>query len=201
MSVRIAISDPLPLFRQGVMASLGSAGFTSEEPDDLMAWARDEQRRVILMTLQSMEHWALLAQLCRAWPDISVVAVLEDQSAMAYVRALKAGAVGAVPRSASPESIRHVFEAVVRGASILPIEVVRMLASADQPPPHAPDTLSPREVEWLQGLASGMTVAQLAVQAGYSERAMFRLLRGLYSRIDVKSRTEALMYARERGWL
>jgi DNA-binding CsgD family transcriptional regulator len=37
--------------------------------------------------------------------------------------------------------------------------------------------------------------------AGYSERAMFRLLRGLYARIGVRNRTEALMRAKERGWL
>ena len=30
---------------------------------------------------------------------------------------------------------------------------------------------------------------------------MFRLLRSLYAKLDVKSRTEALMLARERGWL
>jgi DNA-binding CsgD family transcriptional regulator len=45
------------------------------------------------------------------------------------------------------------------------------------------------------------TVRQLADRAGYSERMMFRLLRDLYDRLRVKGRTEALMLARERGWL
>jgi DNA-binding CsgD family transcriptional regulator len=51
----------------------------------------------------------------------------------------------------------------------------------------------------LQQLAGGITVAQLAHRAGYSERAMYRLLRGLYIKLDVKTRTEALMLARARG--
>jgi hypothetical protein len=50
-------------------------------------------------------------------------------------------------------------------------------------------------------LASGRTVSQLAEQSGYSERAMFRLLRKVYVRMQVRNRTEALLRARQQGWL
>lgn len=201
MSVRIAVLDPLPVFRHGVMAALGDAGFRSETPEDLMAWVRDEQRRVVLMTLRSADDWALLGQLHRARPDVIVVAILEDAGVTAYVRALSAGAVSAVPRDAAPEGIRQVFEAAMRGISLLPVEVVRALASPGERSPQAQDAPTAHEIEWLQQLAGGVTVAQLADRAGYSERAMFRLLRSLYAKLDVKSRTEALMLAHERGWL
>jgi DNA-binding CsgD family transcriptional regulator len=42
---------------------------------------------------------------------------------------------------------------------------------------------------------------QLAEQAGYSERAMFRLLKNIYSRLGVRNRTQALMLAKDQGWL
>jgi DNA-binding CsgD family transcriptional regulator len=61
--------------------------------------------------------------------------------------------------------------------------------------------ISDREIEWLRTLAAGSTVARLAEGVGYSERAMFRLLRDLYQRLGVKSRTEALMLAQQQGWL
>jgi DNA-binding NarL/FixJ family response regulator len=201
MSVRIAVLDPLPVFRHGIMAALGEAGFRSETPDDLMAWLRDEQPRVVLMTLGSADDWALLGRLHHDRPDVIVVAVLEEAGVMGYLRALTAGAVSAVRRDAPPEEVRQVFEAAVQGTSLLPVEVVRALASPSEPPPQAQDAPSPREIEWLRQLARGITVAQLADGAGYSERAMFRLLRSLYAKLDVKSRTEALMHARERGWL
>ena len=60
---------------------------------------------------------------------------------------------------------------------------------------RGPEALAGRE------LAGGVTVAQLAAQVGYSERMMFRLLRELYDRLHVRGRTDALMLARERGWL
>jgi hypothetical protein len=51
MPVRIAVSDPLPVYRHGVMATLGEAGFAPEAPDDLLRWIRQEHRLVVLLTL------------------------------------------------------------------------------------------------------------------------------------------------------
>jgi DNA-binding NarL/FixJ family response regulator len=202
MSVRIAVSDPLPMFRHGLMATLGEAGFQPEMPEDVLAWARQEQRRVILFTLDAPDRWALLAELCRTDSNLMVVALLTDTSIGRYVQAIASGAIAAVPRDASPEAVRRVFEAAVEGKSLLPVEVVRAFAS---PPgtgePEQQGTPSAREIEWLRELAGGTTVGQLADQAGYSERAMFRLLRELYARIGVAGRTEALLRAKESGWL
>lgn len=166
-----------------------------------MTWIHQEQLQVILMTLQSVEDWALLAEIHRARPSVVVIAVLEDAGVSAHVRALAAGAVSAVPRDTPPEEMRQVFEAAVSGTSLLPTDVVRALLSSGESVPDGSEIPSLREIEWLQQLASGITVAQLADRTGYSERAMYRLLRGLYTKLDVKTRTEALMLARERGWL
>ena len=63
MFIRIAVFDPLPVFRRGVLATLGDAGFDADSPDDLMAWARDEERRLVLLTLASPGDWNLLAEI------------------------------------------------------------------------------------------------------------------------------------------
>lgn len=200
MAVRIAVSDPLPVLRHGIMAILRDAGYSAEAPDDLVTWVQNEDRGVILMTLRSAEDWRLLARVAHAGPGFLLVALLEEANEATYVRALTTGAISAVPRDAHPEMVRQVLEAVLRGMSVLPIEVVRVLASPAKSP-RVPDMLSTREIDWLQRLAQGATVNELANQAGYSERAMFRLLRDLYAKMHVKNRTEALMQGRERGWL
>jgi DNA-binding NarL/FixJ family response regulator len=201
MAVRIAVSDPLPVFRHGLKAVLGSTVFDPEAPSDLVAWSRDEQPRLVFLTLQSAQDWSLLVELQKAATAVTVVAVLTDISTPTWVRAILSGAAAAVPRDAPPETIRRVFEAVMSGESLLPFDVVRALASGREPAAVNRERLEPREIEWLRGLATGATVAQLAERAGYSERAMFRLLRDLYSRMRVKNRTEALMRANERGWI
>jgi DNA-binding NarL/FixJ family response regulator len=200
MPVHIAVSDPLPVYRRGLIATLRDAGFHSEAPDDLLAWIRQDHRRVVLLTLEAPSDWTLLAELRHTRPDLLVVAVLGDVSVQTHIRAIVAGAVAAVPRDASPEVVRRVFKEAVEGFSVLPVEVVQALAAPHHRPETGP-TPAPHEVAWLRELASGLTVAHLAERSGYSERAMFRLLRDLYQRLEVRGRTEALIMAHQRGWL
>jgi DNA-binding NarL/FixJ family response regulator len=200
MSIRIAVFDPLPAYRRGIMASLDEAGLQPEAPRDLLEWALAAPRQVILMTLESSDDWSLLVTLRAARPDLPIVAVIPDASVPAQVRAIVSGATAALPRDATPETVQQVLKAAADGVSVLPTEVVRALSTRREAEPSEPG-LSDRELEWLRELAKGTTVAQLAERAGYSERAMFRLLRTLYGRLQVRNRTEALMHAQQRGWL
>jgi DNA-binding NarL/FixJ family response regulator len=184
------------------MAILGDAGFEPRTPEELLAWIREEQRPVVLLTLLSADDWSLLARLRETRADTLVIAVVADTSTRGHVQAILGGAVAVVPRNALPETVRRVFEAAVSGKSLLPVKVVRAL-SVPRPVTEEDEetTPSPQEIGWLRELAMGTTVARLADRAGYSERAMFRLLRELYLRIGARNRTEALMRAQERGWL
>jgi len=197
---QIAVSDPLPLFGQGLLAAIGQTGQDLVAPENLLAWAGQDQHRVVFLTLDSSEDWTLLEELHRARTDLIVVAVLVDASVHSYVRAILLGAVVAIPRNAPVEQLRQVFEAILAGHSLLPADVVRALATA-RGLPQERDAPSMQEVDWLRQLAYGATVAQLAERAGYSERAMYRLLKELYVRIGARNRTEALMRAYEHGWL
>jgi DNA-binding NarL/FixJ family response regulator len=201
VSIRIAVSDPLPLFRRGVMAVLGDAGFEPQTPEELLSWIREEQRPVVLLSLLSSDDWRLLVRLREARADTMVIAVLADASTRSHVQAIRGGAIAAVTRDAPPDTMRKVFNAAVAGKSILPVEVVRGLATLEPPEEEDEWVPSPQQVDWLRELALGTTVARLADRAGYSERAMFRLLRELYVRIGARNRTEALIRAHERGWL
>jgi DNA-binding NarL/FixJ family response regulator len=201
MPVRIAVLDPLPLFRRGIAATLGEFGVIVEAPDDVDAWSREETRTIFLLTLQAEADWHVLTRLRQELSDPIIVALLADASTMAYVRALSGGAATAVSRDATPEQLRQVLEQVVRGVSLLPLHVVHALGSSGLPSREATDVPPPREIEWLRELARGTTVARLAERAGYSERAMFRLLKGLYRQMGVKTRTEALIRAHQENWL
>jgi DNA-binding NarL/FixJ family response regulator len=201
MSIRIAVSDPLPVFRRGILAVLGDAGFEPRTPEELIAWTHEEQRPIVLLSLVSSDDWKLLTRLCETGADTMVVAVVAETSIRTHVQAILGGAITAVPRGAPPERIRQVVQEAVAGTSVLPVGVVRALATSQRLPEEDKDVPSASEIGWLRTLAHGTTVAQLAHDAGYSERAMFRRLRELYLRIGARNRTEALMRAQERGWL
>jgi DNA-binding NarL/FixJ family response regulator len=199
--VRIAISDPLPVYRLGLMTILGGPGFEPQTDEELLAWSRQEQQSVVLLTLLSADDWTLLARLRQARSDTLLIAVLPETSIRSHVQAILGGAVAAMARDAPPKTVRKVLKAAVDGRSMLPVEVVRALATSQWQQEDDQNVPSPQELDWLRELASGTTVARLADHAGYSERAMFRHLREIYVRIGARNRTEALMRAHERGWL
>jgi len=199
MPMRIAVADPLPVFRKGVMEILREAGYEPEAPDNLLAWIRDEQTKAVIITIRSEADWQLLETLHRSTADVLLVALLDQMSVAASVRALRAGAVCVISRDTSPAALSEAFRAAVRGQSLVQVEVLRALAlSADDPAVNEP---SAEERRWLRDLAAGMTVARLADEAGYSERMMFRRLRDLYTRLGVDNRTAALIEAQTHGWL
>jgi DNA-binding NarL/FixJ family response regulator len=203
MVVRVAVADRLPLFRCGVQATLAEAGFQVEAPEDLLKWAQVDEPRLVMLTVAAGDDWALLPELCQVRADTKIIAVLAENDLHTCLRALAAGAVGIVSRDASPQVMREVFDAAVRGTSIVPISVLQALANGATH--EAVETRSGRpshaERNWLRQLAHGDSVAKLATDVGYSERMMFRLLRDLYVKLGVSSRTEAMMKARDEGWL
>jgi DNA-binding NarL/FixJ family response regulator len=128
------------------------------------------------------------------------VALLVDPTPDRHAEALRAGAISAIAWDASPDGIVEVVAAAVRGFTLLPVPVARAIA-AGEPPNAEPDWISPQEVEWIRMLAAGVTIQELAAKAGYSERAFYRVLHGLYRRMHVGSRTEAILQASRWGLL
>jgi DNA-binding NarL/FixJ family response regulator len=200
MVVRIAVTDPLPVFRRGVMAILRDAGFEPEAPEDPLAWARDRQAAALIVTLLSNNDWELLETLHRSTADTVLVALLEQVTVETSVRALRAGAVCILPRDTSPVALSQAFSAAMNGQTLISLDVLRALTITG-PPALEDEHPSPQEREWLRGLSRGETVAHLGTESGYSERMMFRLLRDLYTRIGAHGRTDALIKAQAKGWL
>lgn len=201
MTVRVAVSDPLPMYRRGLIASLSGLGVEIEAPRDVLAWALAADKRVILFAVVQPTDWDVLDSLCRADSGVLVLALLEAPDVAAYVRAISAGAVGAVSRAVEEVDLHAMFHAAVAGQTVLPTDVVRALAERSSAVEAASGEPSAQAKGWLRELAAGETVATLANRADYSERMMFRHLRDLYRTLGVSRRTEALILAKERGWL
>jgi len=188
------------MYRYGVAALLAAEGHQVDMPTDALGWARRYPNTAVLLTIEGEADWTLLARLAETGQHTSVIAVLSLPTEGSGAEAVRVGAASVIRRSVSPESLLRVISGLSAGEATLPLDVVRLLAAwpedaddEDRPPPE--------QIGWLRRLAGGSTVAALAEDVGYSERAMFRLLQGLYKRIGVRTRTEALMRANERGWL
>jgi DNA-binding NarL/FixJ family response regulator len=199
MRFRIAIWDPLPVYRQGIMTVLNDLGHILEEPADLLSWASKREQRIALMSITSDLDWSLLVQASRVGDRVILIALLDDLSIESCVRALSSGASSLAARAARPEEIRLVVTQALIGRSPLPNDVVAALVARLGSPEESP--LSEQDRQWLRALSNGVTVARMASDMGYSERAMYRLLRNLYGRMSVRNRTEAVLKASQSGWI
>ena len=131
-------------------------------------------------------------------PAVRTVALVTDEAAAS--RAVLNGAAAVLSREVGAAHLRDACRAVLRDEYVLPAPVVRELlrrvARWDDKV-----LLADRELGWLRDLSQGHTVAAVAARSGYSERMMFRLLSDLYAKLGVANRTEAMLLARERGWM
>ena len=192
----MAVCDPLPMFRAGVAAVLGKAGHQVADPDDVGEWLRTDAGRLVLLTLHDDRDWTLLSQLGDVGP---VVAVIEDGSPADGLRAFHMGAASVLVRRATSETVIRAVEATADGQCVLPAAVANAVLARTTPPAAA--VPGAERVDWLRQLAAGSTVAALADRTGYSERAMYRMLRQLYHEMAVGNRLDAIVTAKLRGWL
>jgi NarL family two-component system response regulator YdfI len=200
VAVHVAVLDPLPVFRRGVAAALASLGHHVEEPRDAVAWLGDRPGGMVLLTLHSADDLNLVTAVCRLRPRPLVVALPSDDVSSLGVQAMRAGARSVVARAATVPALQRAVSATLDGETVMPNDVADLLvAERSGRPPRRPAPPLPH-VAWLRRLADGGTVARLAADTGYSERAMYRLLQALYRQLGVSTRLEAIILAHEEGW-
>jgi DNA-binding NarL/FixJ family response regulator len=207
LTVRIAVLDPLPMFRHGLAAVLAAAGHRVEQPDDIQVWLRRNAEAVVVLTLNSERDWDVLHRLRLEAPPSRVIVLLVDDAIATGARAIQSGARSVLPRGVAARTLRWTVEATLNDQAVMPADVASALAvNATTRPTAVADpatrgALSDEQLAWLRQLARGSTVAHIADRAGYSERAMFRLLRATYEQLGVHTRIEAILRATEAGWL
>lgn len=194
----VAVSDPIPSYRQGVAAALEQAGFDVVAVDAPEEWAAKGERGVLVLTVGGPDD-TLLHELRAANRDLLIVALVRGTGVEPYRAVLRSGVAGAVAWDEPPEVVVGAVEAAIEGFCLLRLTVAAALS--DPPPPSERQSLSPWEVKWLQRLADGNTVAELGDEVGYSEREMFRLLQRLYRRMGARTRIEAIVKAARMGLL
>lgn len=195
---RVAVVDPLPMFRRGLASALTEAGYDVDCPDDVVAWVgcRVSTMLAVVLTVDDDASLRLLERLTKAPRPTPVVAVVDPTWS---VRAARAGARSVLPRGSDAPALRRTVESTMDGQSVMPAGLIAQVAA----PPGVDKTgkISDAGAVWLRELAAGATVTQLAARHRYSEREMYRKLRALYREMGVKGRLEAIMRAREMGVL
>ena len=116
------------------------------------------------------------------------------------VAAIEAGATGYLLKSAHAADVIAAIRAVARGEVVLHPSVARhLVVRATEGPVREP--LTARELEILRLAARGQRTREIAERLALSTRTVEAHFTGIFNKLGVSTRTEAIVHAASRGWV
>ncbi|WP_426979050.1 response regulator [Pseudarthrobacter sp. O4] len=206
--IRILLVDDHPVVRAGLRAMLTEFDGISvaAEAADGDAALKELKRLqtlgdpvdVVLMDLQmgaGMDGVTATSQirLLEAAPPVLVLTTYDTDADI--LAAVEAGASGYMLKDAPPEQIRQAVLAAAAGQTALAPKIAALLMNRISNPAAS---LTPREVQLLELLATGLSNRAIAKQIFISEATVKTHLVHIYGKLGVDNRTAAIAAATQR---
>lgn len=198
--IKILLADDHTVVRSGIAAILsyesdlsvvGEAANGREAVEMAMRLRPD----VVVMDLAMpvMDGASATAEITAALPETHVVVLTSYGTSNDLVRALDAGAVGAVLKTVSGDGLVSAIRLAAGGEDAIDPTIKRMLTAEP-----AAITLTDRQREILTSVTRGLTNEDIAKQFGISTNAVKHHLSTIFAKIGTANRAEAAAYALER---
>jgi DNA-binding NarL/FixJ family response regulator len=208
--IRILIADDHPVFRFGLRALLESQPdmvvlAEVESGEEAVQMAQSLQPDVVLMDvnmlgLNGIEATRRIAANVSN-TDILIITMFDDDTVFT---AMQAGARGYLLKGAQGDETLRAIRAVANGEVIFSSGIARRMMAyfargiktvADAPFPD----LTPRERDILELLAQGLTNTAIAEKLTLSPKTIRNQVSNIFSKLQVATRSEAVIKAREAG--
>jgi DNA-binding NarL/FixJ family response regulator len=202
---KVVIVDDHPLFRAALKQALSGAfkGIKLDEAGTLDAVTerldRDSDVDLVLLDLKmpGVQGLSGLMFLRAQYPAVPVAVVSANDEPHVIRRALDLGASGFIPKSLAVDAIRHAIAAILKGGVWAP-EAIAAGAPADNEGDALAQrvaTLTPQQMRVLMMLKEGLLNKQIAFQLGVSEATVKAHVSAILQKLDVGSRTQAVIAA------
>ena len=197
--MRVAITDDHGVVREGIrymLSDVPNVDVVAEASsgEELLALLDTTQVDVLLLDVRmpQMSGLSTLEKVRDAHPDARVLMLsMHDQPG--YVkRAIELGAAGYVLKNIGRKELVAALEVVMAGGTYLPPELMEPVLAELGGRAGPIGSLSPRERQVLQLVADGNENKQIARHLGIAEPTVKTYLRGVFTRLDVSSRAEAV---------
>jgi len=211
--LRVLLADDHHLFREGLRQLLESTGDVdviaeAANGEEAIRLARELNPRVILMDINMpmVDGIRATEAITRSCPDTNVIVLTmfwEDDYA---IQAVRAGAKGYLLKNARSEDVLRAVRLAASGgsaidASLAPVllrEYHRMLTRNSDDEGRG-SVLSQRDTTLLRLLAAGYNNRQIANELNLAESTVKNNLSSLFQKINVRDRTQAVLYAFAEG--
>lgn len=205
--IHILIADDHPLFREGIVHSLGAEpditivgqASTGEEAFDL---TKDFLPDVLLMdiTMPGKGGIAATQNISTAFPVVRIIILTVSEDEDDLMKALKGGARGYVLKGISARELANAVRAVAKGETyVSPMIATNIILELSKP--QAPDPfseLTQRELEILQLVAEGLTNREVGERLHLAEKTVKHYMTNILQKLHVRSRVEASLLAHKK---
>lgn len=208
-SIRVLLADDQALSRERLAVLLGA------QPDidvvgeavgraDAVAQAAWLQPDVVLIDVRmpGLDRIAATVQLLSGSGATRVLVLTTEDEDEHVHAALRAGASGVVPKSASAVALAEAVRAVaLSDTALVPSRTARLLADDTAHSLWSPADFGPRqrltdlETEVLALLAQGLSDTEIATELAVTEQTVTTHMRRVLTKLDLRDRTQAAVYA------
>lgn len=202
-SIRVLIADDHPMSRRGLKALLEDyPGITvvAECKTGVEAVSKFRECRpdVVVMDLRmpDLDGIGATAAILNISPDAKVLVLSSYDTQADLMRAKRAGARGYLLKESDPDEVVSAIQKIAAGGSYVPASLQERMTEA-----AGLSELNARDVRILHLMRDGLSNQQIATSLGLTEGTVRVYLTGLFGRMDVKNRTEAVAVAIASGML
>lgn len=214
MPIRLLVADDHGLLRAGLIALLNAESgmeVVGEADDEHSAVSRTVEKRpdVVLMDISMPDSGGIEAtrRIKQLVPETRVLIMTVHEDKGLAQEAIRAGAMGYILKRAIKSELVNAIQAVMRDELYLHPAMARLLFLQTKPlhPPqaqHVPGPFEPltvREIEVLRLIARGYTNSQVADTLHISVRTVEYHRGNLTAKLNLRSRSELMRYAEEKG--
>lgn len=200
---KVLIADDHSVVRMGLASLLGTAKnieLVGEASDGDEAVRKTLALRpdVVVMDLVMPGKGGIAAteEILAAAPNVRILILTTFGTSDDIARALKAGASGAIMKSATNRELIDTVQAVASGRHVISDEVAGIMSS-DPPIPE----LSQRQREILDGIVRGLTNREIATMLDISLESVKSHIKVILEKLGAASRTEAASIAQRKNLL
>jgi DNA-binding NarL/FixJ family response regulator len=211
MPIRLLVADDHGLLRAGLVALLNAeTGMQvvgeAEDEHSAVSLAVEKKPDIVLMDISMPTSGGIEAtrRIKQLVPEarILILTVHEDKGMMQ--EAIRAGAMGYILKRAIKSELVNAIHAVMRDEIYLHPAMARLLfmegsSSPSEETRRSPEELTLREIEVLRLIARGYTNSQVAEKLHISVRTVEYHRSNLTAKLNLRSRSELMRYAEEKG--
>jgi DNA-binding NarL/FixJ family response regulator len=205
--IRIVVADDHPLVRAGLEMWLSSlddmdvvgVAANGQEAIDL---TRELSPDVVVVDIAMpvLDGISAIRQISAFDDHVAIIALSTYQDQVKINAALDAGAIGYLLKDVDSDALVTGIRSVMTGGMALsPVVAAQLFArETNLPPPTDADTLTPREREILDLIATGHANKEIARLLQISEKTVKSHCGRLFQRIGATDRTQAAIWALKR---